>query len=118
MAIVADEPLAGACKDALQDEADILISATTLAEALIVAAGRGVAVEMRLLIRALDPQIEPVSEIVARRVAAIYERFGKGFNPASLNFCDCFAYDTAAHNGVPLLFIGNDFSRTDIPSVL
>lgn len=118
MAIIGDEPMAGPCKDVLQGEGRILVSAVTLAEALIVAAGRGVAAEMALLIDILDPEIEPVSAIVARRVATLYERFGKGFHPASLNYCDCFAYDTAAHHGVPLLYIGNDFVRTDIESVL
>jgi ribonuclease VapC len=35
-----------------------------------------------------------------------------------LNFGDCFAYALAVEKNCPLLFIGNDFSRTDVKSVL
>lgn len=41
-------------------------------------------------------------------------RFGKGRHPAALNYGDCFAYAVAKAAGVPLLFKGNDFSRTDL----
>jgi ribonuclease VapC len=34
------------------------------------------------------------------------------------DFGDCFAYDVAKQNACPLLFVGNDFSRTDIESAL
>ena len=40
--------------------------------------------------------------------------FGKGRNPARLNFGDCFSYAAAKVLKAPLLFIGNDFSKTDI----
>lgn len=40
--------------------------------------------------------------------------FGKGRHQAALNMGDCFAYACARANEVPLLFKGNDFSKTDI----
>jgi len=43
-----------------------------------------------------------------------YDRFGKNRHPANLNFGDCFAYACARHYGVPLLYKGNDFTKTDI----
>jgi len=43
-----------------------------------------------------------------------YARFGKGRHPAALNFGDCFAYACARLAQSPLLYKGNDFSRTDI----
>jgi ribonuclease VapC len=46
--------------------------------------------------------------------AAAFERFGRGRHKASLNFGDCMAYATAAVAGDSLLFLGNDFSKTDI----
>jgi ribonuclease VapC len=46
-----------------------------------------------------------------------YLRFGKGRHPAALNFGDCFSYALAASTRQPLLFKGNDFSRTDIARV-
>ncbi|NBB52386.1 PIN domain-containing protein [Rhizobium sp. CRIBSB] len=45
---------------------------------------------------------------------AAHARFGKGRHPAALNFGDCFAYACARHAGMPLLYKGDDFSRTDI----
>ena len=43
-----------------------------------------------------------------------FRRFGKGRHPAALNFGDCFSYALAKMTGEPLLFKGDDFSRTDI----
>lgn len=43
-----------------------------------------------------------------------FERFGKRRHPAALNMGDCFAYACARAHGAPLLFIGDDFSQTDI----
>lgn len=43
-----------------------------------------------------------------------FARFGKGRHPARLNMGDCFAYACAKTHRVPLLFKGDDFSRTDI----
>lgn len=45
-----------------------------------------------------------------------YRRYGKRRHPANLNFGDCFAYACAVHHRMPLLFKGNDFSRTDVKS--
>jgi ribonuclease VapC len=42
---------------------------------------------------------------------------GKGFNPACLNFGDCFAYEVAKEHSCRL-FVGEDFLRTDVESVL
>jgi len=35
-------------------------------------------------------------------------------HPASLNFGDCFAYALARVLNAPLLFVGDDFARTDL----
>lgn len=45
-----------------------------------------------------------------------YLRFGKGHHPAGLNFGDCMSYALASVSGLPLLYSGSDFSRTDIKS--
>jgi ribonuclease VapC len=55
--------------------------------------------------------------VEARGIAIeAFERFGKGRHPAALNFGDCFAYACARHAGVPLLYKGDDFPQTDIPT--
>lgn len=43
-----------------------------------------------------------------------FERFGKGRHPAALNMGDCFTYACATTLGQPLLFKGDDFTRTDV----
>lgn len=40
--------------------------------------------------------------------------YGKGRHPARLNFGDCFSYAAAKVLNAPLLFLGRDFTQTDI----
>jgi ribonuclease VapC len=47
-----------------------------------------------------------------------YSRFGKGRHPAALNFGDCCTYAIASLTGEPLLCIGDDFAKTDLPLVI
>lgn len=114
MAVVLDEPQAADCISLLESDEDVLISAGTVAEAMIVATTRNVGAEMNILISQLGFEIVPVTGSSAMRIAQIYAQWGKGLNPAGLNFGDCFAYDVAKQNDCPLLFVGEDFSRTDL----
>lgn len=118
MAIVLAEPEAEACIGALTSEAEIVISAGTVAEALIVAARRSRAEEMARLIDSLDFEIVSVTAAAARRIAAAYAQWGRGVHPAGLNFGDCFSYDIAKEHACPLLYVGDDFTKTDLESVL
>nr|WP_291988868.1 type II toxin-antitoxin system VapC family toxin [Luteitalea sp.] len=47
-----------------------------------------------------------------------YRRYGRGRHAAGLNFGDVFAYALARTSGEPLLFKGDDFSKTDVARVL
>lgn len=118
MAIVLNEPEADACVAALESEDDILISSGTAAEALIVAARRNVGEEMTQMIEGLGLEIVSVTPAAARRIAQAYARWGKGAHPAALNFGDCFSYEVAKEHGCRLLFVGDDFSRTDVESAI
>ena len=118
MAIVLDESQATACIAALEAEDEILISAATVAEALIVSERRNVGEEVASLIDGIGFDIVDVTPATARRVALTYARWGKGIHPASLNFGDCFAYDVAKEHACPLLFVGDDFAKTDIECVI
>ncbi|HZP79356.1 MAG TPA: type II toxin-antitoxin system VapC family toxin [Pseudolabrys sp.] len=114
MAIVLDEPDAEACIKVLENEPEILISAGTMAEALIVAQRRNLDQEMTELVDGLGLTVVTVTAASARRIARAHARWGKGSHGARLNFGDCFAYDVAKEHACPLLFIGEDFSKTDI----
>ena len=58
--------------------------------------------------------IEPVTVEQAHLARQAFLDFGKGRHPAKLNFGDCFAYALAKATGEPLLFKGEDFSKTDV----
>ena len=118
MAIVLKEPMAEACKAALAAENEILMSAGTLAELLIVSARRGIAAEMAEFLDQFEFNIVPVTPDAARRVGHTYEQWGRGMHPAGLNFGDCFAYQVAKERACRLLYVGDDFAETDIEGVL
>ncbi len=118
MAIVLDEERAEACIAAIGAEDNLVISAATVAEALIVSVRRNVQKEIASLIDGCGFEIVSVTPAAARRVAQAYADWGKGVHPAGLNFGDCFAYDVAKQNSCPLLFVGDDFARTDIESAI
>jgi ribonuclease VapC len=118
MAIVLNETEADACIAALEAEDNILISAGTVAEALIVAARRNVGDEVAGLIDGLGFDVVTVTSGSARRVAQAYAQWGKGVSPAALNFGDCFAYAVAKENSCRLLYVGDDFVKTDVVGVL
>lgn len=118
MAIILDEPAGPACTGAIKHGAPLLISAATVAEALIVAEGRELSPQMRNLLGRLDFEIVAVTAEFAYQVGEAFREFGKGRHPAKLNYGDCFAYALAKDRDCPLLFVGNDFGQTDIRSAL
>lgn len=63
--------------------------------------------------------IESVTEAQARIAREAYRDFGKGSgHRAKLNYGDCFAYALAKHYREPLLFVGRDFTFTDVTPAL
>ncbi|WP_174020369.1 type II toxin-antitoxin system VapC family toxin [Agrobacterium fabrum] len=118
MAILLEEPGANACAAALATDEPLLISGGTLAEAMIVAQRRNRSQAFEMLIEALSVEIRHVTPKSVQGISEAYSMWGKGVHPAGLNFGDCFAYELAKTEGCPLLYVGNDFSQTDIASVL
>ena len=114
MAIVLGEPGGAACIDILTAERDVAICAGTLAEVLIIAARRNVGAEVATLVEGLGFTVVALTEAGSRRAAEAYARWGRGVHPAGLNFGDCFAYALAKADDRPLLFVGEDFARTDV----
>ena len=118
LAVALGEEKARVCMARMAAETQLVISAATFAEALIVAARRDVGRDMAELLESLACEIAPVNEATARRVGQAYARWGKGVHPAALNFGDCFAYVAAQERACPLLFVGDDFAKTDVKSAL
>jgi ribonuclease VapC len=109
--------------DAERYEAAILtaprcrMSVANLLETSIVVESRGGAeagYELDVFLESAEIEPMPVTteQLAAARQA--WRQFGKGRHPAALNFGDCFAYALAQVSGEPLLYKGDDFTRTDV----
>jgi ribonuclease VapC len=97
------------------------MSAISLLEASMVLISRGpaeFAVRLDRLIEEMSIDIVPVDRALAVQSRAAFIRFGKGRHPAGLNFGDCVSYALAQSLGLPLLYKGGDFAKTDIRSAL
>lgn len=70
-----------------------------------------------MLVSKAKIEVIPVDENQAAEARRAWRRFGKGRHEAALNFGDLFAYALAQTSGEPLLFKGNDFTRTDVARV-
>jgi len=70
------------------------------------------------LLGELPVEIVPITDELADGALAAFARYGKGRHPAALNLGDCFAYEVEKERRCRLLYVGADFSRTDIKSVL
>jgi len=95
----------------------VRVGAPTLVEATLVVSGRRrtpAAREVEGLVSELGVTVVPFGETEWRLAADAFARFGRGRHPAALNFGDCLAYATARSLGDALLFVGDDFTRTDI----
>jgi ribonuclease VapC len=136
VALLAREPTAGDVAKALEDSArdgeTILLPPTALWEAVIGLARAGARpakptpeqietahAAIRSLIETLRIEETTIASDVARFAIEAAARFGLTVgHAAELNFGDCFAYATAKAYRCPLLFVGDDFAKTDIVSVL
>jgi len=101
-------------------EADhVRVGSPTLVETTLVLAGRRsslpAAETVEALVKELGVTVVPFGEREWLNAVDAFLRFGRGRHTAGLNFGDCLAYGTAAAANDTLLFVGNDFSQTDIP---
>lgn len=117
LAILREEPNHGRLHSKIE-RADVLaIGAPTLFETAMVAIARFGAEGEELVEQFLKEwkvQVLPFEKPHWRVADQAFDRFGKGRHPAGLNYGDCMSYATARVAAMPLLFVGNDFARTDI----
>jgi ribonuclease VapC len=93
------------------------VGAPTLAESGLVLAGRRrkpLSGELEGLVSELGITVVPFGEKETHAAVDAFRRFGRGRHRAALNFGDCLAYATAKVAGDSLLFVGDDFAKTDI----
>lgn len=115
VAILLDEEEGPAFRTAIERAGRALVSAVSMVE-LAAVSGRDAALFEAAWEFVHEPfvTVEPVDTGQAFVAADAYRRFGKGRHPAGLNLGDVFSYALARQRGLPLLFKGGDFSKTDI----
>jgi ribonuclease VapC len=72
---------------------------------------------IRTISKSLGLVIVPFDEEQVAFAADAFLRFGKGRHKAALNFGDCMSYALAKLRNEPLLFIGDEFTHTDVRAV-
>jgi len=117
VAVLSGEPDGDRINAALADSGNSLMSAANYLECSIVLASRfgddGVH-DLRLYLHEAGIEIVPVDRDQADLALDAWMRYGRGRHPAALDFGDCFAYALASARGAGLLFVGEDFARTDV----
>ena len=101
----------------LIDTDEIYISAVSIVESVMVTEykkGEQGANQYDELITVIAPIIVAFDSQQAQLARAAWRQYGKGRHPAKLNFGDCCSYAAAKHLNLPLLYKGNDFSKTDL----
>lgn len=121
LAVLFREPGHERLLDALDEAETVAVAAPTLAEAKIVLGARlgfDKAFLLDELLRRMGAEVVPFGREHADEAVRAYRRYGKGRHPAALNFGDAMSYAAARVAGVPLLYVGDDFSRTDVQAAL
>lgn len=117
IAILTDEPERHAFNELIEAASVRLVSAATVLEAgMVIESRKGEygGRELDLFLHRAQFQIVPVDADQVELARTAYRSYGKGRHAAGLNFGDCFAYALAKQRGEPLLYKGDDFSRTDL----
>jgi ribonuclease VapC len=76
--------------------------------------GTGAGAAIGALLERVNAEWIPLEREHYNAALSAFLRYGKGRHAASLNFGDCLAYAIASVAGMPLLFVGADFRKTDI----
>ena len=123
VAILTLEPEADALTAVLEAASSPITSAVAIFEATL-----GICRKRHASVAEAEEDVQAFLEAAGIRIVAIgaeeartaldaFSRFGKGKgHPAQLNLGDCFAYAVAKNNRASLLFKGDDFNKTDLPS--
>jgi ribonuclease VapC len=122
MAVIEGEDGSADVEQALADASTASMSTATAVELTSVLMRYGRVEVHREVDRLLDAwgiRLAPLDEAQTRIAQQAYRDYGRSSgHPARLNLGDCFSYALATASGEPLLFVGDDFARTDIPAVL
>ena len=117
VAILRDELEKDEWVDVLDGAARAFMSVVSYVETRMVMSGRRLDADPDLVggtLESLGISLVPVTPDQGEVAVSAFMRFGKGRHPAALNIGDCFTYALAKSRNLPLLFKGDDFTKTDI----
>ena len=117
IAIILDEDEALLFEDLVLRASVAVISTASVLEATMVLHGQRIGYDMTKvdeMIRNLGLDVRGVDLNQGDLARQAFLKYGKGRNPAGLNFGDCFSYALTKARDDTLLFKGNDFIHTDI----
>jgi ribonuclease VapC len=120
LAILLGEPEAEEFSRLVASDPKRLVSVlSTLEAAIVIHARKGPAGlrELDLLVHSAGATIVSFDADQVLLARSAYDKYGKGYHSAALNLGDCCSYALSRSSGEPLLFKGNDFSRTDVAVV-
>jgi len=105
----------------ITDAESCSLSAVSYFEVAMVLIGRGTleaAKELDAFLVQMQMEVVPFDYELAIRARDAFVRFGRGRHPARLNLGDCVSYALAQARGLPLLYKGEDFAKTDVLSAV
>ena len=120
IAILLGEPEARTFSESIAADPKRLISVfSALETGIVIEAKKGEAGgrELDLLIHRAGIKVVEMDSGQADLARSAWRSFGKGRHPAGLNLGDCCSYALSKYYVEPLLFKGDDFSKTDVEAV-
>jgi ribonuclease VapC len=117
MAILQNEPERRRFNEAIEAAETRSLSTAAFVECSMIVESRYGADGVRdldLFIAKAQVSLVSVDDDQADLARRAFQKFGKGRQPAELNFGDCFSYALSRSLDRPLLFKGNALSKTDV----
>ena len=116
IAIITQEPAKDALLKKIEGQTKRLVSIVTHVETLMVASRIFADCEQEIekFLRSMDIESVVVDDNHLQWAQHAFMAYGKGRHAARLNICDCFSYAAAKALDAPLLYVGDDFAKTDI----
>jgi ribonuclease VapC len=119
VAVLKEEAEAETFAEIIVEAERCFLSAVGFFETSMAMIGRGqpeLAEGLDALVERSGIEIVSFDRELARESRTAFIRFGKGRHPAGLSFGDCVSYALAQARGLPLLYKGQDFAKTDVIS--
>jgi ribonuclease VapC len=120
LAVLLEEPGCSSILERIGNAESVGVGAPTFVETAIVLSSRlrrDARPQLNEFLREAGAELIPMGPEHIDAAVDAFLRYGKRRHPAALNFGDCLTYAVAAVAGLPLLFTGNDFAKTDVRTI-